>query len=383
MKKILILGSTGSIGRQSISVLENLGYSAAGLSAHTDVNRMEEQIRTLHPEFAVMTDTNAAKELAGRVADTNTKVYAGRDGLTEMIRQADFDMAVNGIVGMAGTEPFLEVIRRGKDIAVANKESLVTAGPLILAEAEKYGAKILPVDSEHSAIFQCLQGCPPQKRLKRILLTCSGGPFFGQTKEQIAQVTPEMALRHPSWKMGAKITVDCATTMNKGLEIMEAVRLFGLTEDNIEVLIHRESIIHSLVEYDDSSVLAQLGLPDMRIAIQYAITYPDRRPSPVESLDLTKAGALTFAPIDTEVFPSTLLCRQAIRADGIYPTVVNAANEVAVHAFLQGQISFPTIVDVVKQQLDEAVQIARPDLETVFETDRQVRKKTQRYLNTR
>ncbi len=382
MKRILILGSTGSIGRQTLSVLENLEYKAVGLSAHTDVPRLEEQIRAFQPEFAVMTDPSAAKELAERVADTPTKVYAGADGLTEMIRQADFDMAVNGIVGMAGTLPFLEVLRRGKDIAVANKESLVTAGPLIQEEAKRYGAKILPVDSEHSAIFQCLQGCPPERRLKKILLTCSGGPFFGQTEEQIEAVTPEMALRHPSWKMGAKITVDCATTMNKGLEIMEAVRLFGLTEDKIEVLIHRESIIHSLVEYDDSSLLAQLGLPDMRIAIQYALTYPDRLPSPVESLDLTKAASLSFANIDTEVFPATDLCRQAIRADGIYPTVVNAANEVAVNAFLKGRISFPAIVETVRRQMEKTEQIQHPDLETVFETDRKVREQTEMFLNT-
>ncbi len=382
MKSILILGSTGSIGRQTVSVLENLGLRAAGLSANSDVDRMEEQIRLLKPPFAVMTNAEAAAELKHRVADTNTAVFSGTDGLVKMIREADFDVAVNGIVGMAGTLPFLEVIRRGKDIAVANKESLVTAGPLIRREAERYGAKILPVDSEHSAIFQCLQAAPPQRRLQKILLTCSGGPFFGQTKEQIAQVTPEMALRHPSWKMGAKITVDCATMMNKGLEIMEAVRLFDLPENQIEVLIHRESIIHSLVEFDDNSVLAQLGLPDMRIAIQYALTYPDRLPSPVDRLDLTKLAGLTFAKPDVDVFPATELCRQAIRADGIYPTVVNAANEVAVHGFLQGKLSFPAIIDVVRQQMDQVVQIANPDLETIFETDRIVREKTANAIHT-
>ena len=249
MNKILILGSTGSIGRQTVSVLENLGLTAAGLSANTDVDRIEEQIRSLHPAYAVMTDEAAANELKRRVADTKTAVFSGTEGLVKMIREADFDVAVNGIVGMAGTLPFLEVIRRGKDIAVANKESLVTAGPIIKAEAKKYGARILPVDSEHSAIFQCLQAAPPERRLKKILLTCSGGPFFGQSKEEIAKVTPEMALRHPSWKMGAKITVDCATTMNKGLEIMEAVRLFDLPEDRVEVLIHRQSIVHFEVSF--------------------------------------------------------------------------------------------------------------------------------------
>ncbi len=382
MKSILILGSTGSIGRQTISVLENLGLKAPGLSAHTDVDRMEEQIRALSPAFAVMTDPDAAERLKNRISDTETVVFSGTDGLVKMIREADFDVAVNGIVGMAGTLPFLEVIRRGKDIAVANKESLVTAGPIIREEAKKYGANILPVDSEHSAIFQCLQAAPPQRRLQKILLTCSGGPFFGQTREEIAAVTPEMALRHPSWKMGAKITVDCATMMNKGLEIMEAVRLFDLPEDQIEVLIHRESIIHSLVEFDDNSVLAQLGLPDMRIAIQYALTYPDRLPSPVERLDLTKVAGLTFAAPDTDVFPATELCRKAIRADGIYPTVVNAANEVAVHGFLQGKLSFPAIVDTVARQLEETVQCSHPTLETIFETDRLVREKTARHIAT-
>ncbi len=382
MKSILILGSTGSIGRQTVSVLKNLGLRAAGLSANTDVERMEEQVRTLKPVFAVMTDPSAAAELKRRVLDTNTTVLSGTEGLVTMIRQADFDVAVNGIVGMAGTLPFLEVIRRGKDIAVANKESLVTAGPIIKREANKYGAKILPVDSEHSAIFQCLQAAPPQRRLNKILLTCSGGPFFGQKKEQISTVTPEMALRHPSWKMGAKITVDCATMMNKGLEIMEAVRLFDLPEDRVEVLIHRESIIHSLVEFDDHSILAQLGLPDMRIAIQYALTYPDRLPSPVDALDLTDVATLSFAKPDTEVFPATELCRQAIRSDGIYPTVVNAANEVAVHAFLNKRISFPAIIDVVRRQLETATPISNPDLETIFATDRLVRKETEAYIST-
>ena len=382
MRNILILGSTGSIGRQTVSVLENLGLKAAGLSAHRDIDRLEEQIRTLKPPFAAMTDPNAAEELKKRISDTETAVFCGTEGLLKMIREADFDVAVNGIVGMAGTRPFLEVIRRGKPVAVANKESLVTAGPIIKAEAEKYGAAILPVDSEHSAVFQCLQGAPSNRRLKKILLTASGGPFFGQTKEQVRSVTPEMALRHPSWKMGAKITVDCATMMNKGLEIMEAVRLFDLPENKVEVLIHRESIVHSMIEFDDNSVLAQLGLPDMRIAIQYALTYPDRFPSPVESLDLTKVATLTFAKPDTEVFPATELCRQAIREDGIYPTVVNAANEVAVHGFLNKRVAFPQIVDLVRSITEETAQIKNPDLETIFETDRMIREKTSTKINT-
>ncbi|MBO5221297.1 MAG: 1-deoxy-D-xylulose-5-phosphate reductoisomerase [Clostridia bacterium] len=382
MRRILILGSTGSIGRQTVSVLENLGLSAAGLSANRDVDRIEEQIRTLKPPFAAMSDPDAAKVLKARVADTDTKIFSGTEGLSEMIREADFDIAVNGIVGMAGTRPFLEVLRKGKPVAVANKESLVTAGPIIKEEAKKYGAKILPVDSEHSAIFQCLQAAPPARRLKKILLTASGGPFFGQTKDQVKNVTPEMALRHPSWKMGAKITVDCATMMNKGLEIMEAVRLFDLPEKDIEVLIHRESIIHSLIEFDDNSVLAQLGLPDMRIAIQYALTYPDRLPSPVESLDLTQVATLTFAKPDLEVFPATELCRHAIREDGIYPTVVNAANEVAVYGFLNKKLSFPAIVDVVRRITEETIQISNPDIETIFETDRAVREKTQRHIDS-
>lgn len=382
MNKILILGSTGSIGRQTISVLENAGWTVAGLSANRDVDRIEEQIRTLKPPFAVMTDPEAAAELKRRVADTETVVFQGSDGLLKMIREADFDIAVNGIVGMAGTVPFLEVLRRGKPVAVANKESLVTAGPIIKEEAKRCGGKILPVDSEHSAIFQCLQAAPPARRLKKILLTASGGPFFGKTKADLHAVTPQDALRHPNWKMGAKITVDCATMMNKGLEIMEAVRLFDLPEDRIEVVIHRESIIHSMVEFDDHSVLAQLGLPDMRVAIQYALTYPDRLPSPVESLDLTKIATLTFARPDTEVFPATELCRAAIRADGIYPTVVNAANEIAVHAFLAGNIPFDAITDIVRRQTEEAVPVANPDLETIFRYDAETREKTKRFIDT-
>ncbi|MBP3301316.1 MAG: 1-deoxy-D-xylulose-5-phosphate reductoisomerase [Clostridia bacterium] len=382
MKKILILGSTGSIGRQTVSVLENLGLTAAGLSANTDVDRIEEQIRTLRPAFAAMTDPDAAKELKNRVVDTKTKVFSGEEGLLEMIREADFDVAVNGIVGMAGTKPFLEVIRRGKPVAVANKESLVTAGPLIKEEARRHGAKILPVDSEHSAVFQCLQAAPETKRLKRIFLTASGGPFFGQTKEQLNCVTPADALRHPSWKMGAKITVDCATMMNKGLEIMEAVRLFDVEEKDVEVLIHRESIVHSLIEFDDNSVLAQLGLPDMRIAIQYALTYPDRLPSPVESLDLTTAASLTFAKPDLEVFPATELCRWAIREDGLYPTAVNAANEVAVHAFLNNRLSFPAIVETVRHIAESIRPVKNPDLEQIFACDKAVREETKRYLES-
>lgn len=380
MKNVLVLGSTGSIGRQTISVLENLGWKVAGLSAHSSVDRIEEQIRTWHPPFAVLTDPEAAKQLKEKVSDTDTVIFSGKEGLLKLIREADFDIAVNGIVGMAGTEPFLEVIRRGKPIAVANKESIVTAGVRIKKEAEKHGARILPVDSEHSAVFQCLQAAPPTRRLNRILLTASGGPFFGQTKEQLNRVTPADALRHPSWKMGAKITVDCATMMNKGLEIMEAVRLFGVTEDKVDVVVHRESTIHSLIEFDDHSVLAQLGLPDMRIAIQYALTYPDRLPSPVEALDLTKIGTLHFAPPDTEVFPATELCRQAIREDGIYPTVLNAANEEAVYGFLNGRVSFPGIVDLVKSALDRAVPVSDPDLETIFATDRAVREQTRKAI---
>lgn len=381
MRKVLILGSTGSIGIQTVSVLKNLHYTAAGLSANTDVAGMEKQIRELSPQFAVMTDPVAAQRLKEAVSDTNTTVFSGTDGLLKMIREADFDVAVNGIVGMAGTRPFLEALRRGKPVAVANKESLVTAGPILFREAEKYGAAILPVDSEHSAIFQCLQAAPPQRRLKRILLTASGGPFFGQNKEELERVTPETALRHPNWKMGAKITVDCATMMNKGLEIMEAVRLFRLPEDKIDVLVHRESIIHSLIEFDDNSILGQLGLPDMRIAIQYALTYPDRLPSPVPPLDLASIATMTFANPDIENFPATELCRRAIREDGLYPTVINAANEVAVHAFLEKRISFPRIVETVSRQLEEAVSIQNPDLETIFECDRITREKTAAFIN--
>lgn len=373
MKQILILGSTGSIGTQTISVLKHLGWQAAGISANTDVRKAEEQIRELRPPFAAMTDPAAAKELSHRVSDTKTTVFSGEAGLLKLIREADFDVAVNGIVGMAGTLPLLEVLKKGKTAAVANKESIVTAGPLLYREAARTGASILPVDSEHSAVFQCLQAAPEQKRLKKIILTASGGPFFGYSKADLEHVTPRDALKHPSWNMGAKITVDCATMMNKGLEIIEAVRLFGVPENQVEVLIHRESIVHSMITFEDHSTLAQIGVPDMRTAIQYALTYPDRLPSPVNEIDLT-AKPLTFAHPDTDAFPATELCRQAIRADGIYPTVVNAANETAVNRFLAGEIRFTQIPELVQEQLETAVQIPEPSLETILEQDRKTRR---------
>ncbi len=381
MKQILILGSTGSIGQQTVDVIKKLHASAVGLSAYRDVDRMEEQIRELHPLVAVLTDPDAARDLKARVQDTKTRVLAGTEGLTEMIRQTPCDGAVNGISGMAGTRPFLELLRRGIPVAVANKESLVTAGPLLQKEAKHTGAAILPVDSEHSAIFQCMQGAHSISQVKRLLLTASGGPFFGWKKEELNRVTPSMALNHPSWRMGAKITVDCATMMNKGLEIMEAVRLFGLPQDKIQVLIHRESIVHSMIEFQDHAVLAQLGTPDMRVAIQYALTYPNRFPSPAEELDLTKVASLSFAPLDTETFPATEICRQAIAEDGLCPTVLNAANEVAVEAFLEGRLSFPGIIAIVQEQLDRASRKTNPDLEEIFACDRETRVLAQERIN--
>lgn len=372
-KKISVLGSTGSIGTQTLDVAANLGCEIETLAAHSNIGLLEDQIRRFHPEFAVCTDKNAANTLKTRVGDTNTKVLGGDEGLFETIENDESELIVNGIVGMAGTRPTIAIIKAHKTAALANKEAIVTAGEYICALAKKENVPLISVDSEHSAIMQCLETRKGEANIKRLLLTASGGPFFGKTAEELQNISPSDALAHPTWKMGKKITVDSATLMNKGLEIIEAVRLFGVDESKVRVVIHRESIIHSAVEFEDNAVMAQLGVPDMRVPIQYAITYPDRSPSPADDLDLAQIGKLTFFDPDEKTFRALSLARQAIRTGGTAPTVFNAANEVAVARFLEGRLGFLQIADFVERALNDTEIISDPEIEDIFETDRKVR----------
>ncbi len=362
MKRLVILGSTGSIGTQALDVAEKLGYPVIALAAHSNVTLLEQQIRQFRPRLAAMFEDGAAQDLRIRVRDCETQVLSGMDGLCELAGLSDVDMVLNSVVGMVGLLPTLTALRAGHDVALANKETLVAGGELVMSTAREQGANLLPVDSEHSAIFQCLQGtakgswAPPSSSadlgIRRLILTASGGPFFGKTADQLAAVTPADALRHPNWSMGQKITIDSATMMNKGLELIEARWLFDVTEENIDIVVHRESIVHSLVEYDDFSVLAQMGVPDMRIPIQYALTWPARMPSPVKRLDLASAGNLSFFKPDNEAFPCMELCRRALRKGGAYPAAVNAANEVANEKFRRGNISFPRIGELIADVLE-------------------------------
>ena len=346
-KRLSILGSTGSIGTQALDVVRLNGFTVCALTANSRIDVLEEQIRAFHPALAAVVDEEAAKDLRARVADTGTKVLAGMDGVIECARCEGADTVLNAIVGMAGLLPTLAAIEAGKEIALANKETLVAGGKLVMEAARKKGVRILPVDSEHSAIFQCLQDQHSAKRLEKILLTASGGPFFGMTTEQLRGKTKSDALKHPNWNMGAKITIDSATLMNKGLELIEAVWLFGLPEDKIQIVVQRESIVHSAVQFADHSVIAQLGVPDMRIPIQYALTYPERHVSPVEQLSLAAFGALHFAEPDYEAFPLIQVCRRAILRGGVYPAVANAANEEANRLFREGKLRFLEIGELV------------------------------------
>ncbi len=351
MKTVSVLGSTGSIGEQSLDVARRLGISVYVVAAHHNIKRLEQQVREFRPALAVVYDEAAAGELKTRLADTSTRVAAGMEGLCEAAA-APVDIVLNAVVGMVGLQPTLSAIQAGRTVALANKETLVAGGQLVMEEARKRRLRVLPVDSEHSAIFQCLQGCPEPEALQRLILTASGGPFFGKDKSALQNVTPQQALQHPNWNMGAKVTIDSATMMNKGLEIIEAVWLFGLSSQQVDVVVHRESIVHSLIEYRDHSVIAQLGLPDMRIPIQYALTWPRRYPSPVERLDLTKIGALHFAEPDEETFRCLKACRRAIERGGLAPAAANGANEEAVQLFLQQKISFLEIGDLVTEAME-------------------------------
>ena len=372
-KVISILGSTGSIGRQTLDVAEQLGTRVAAITANSNVDRAEEQARKFHPALAVMYDPAAAKELKSRLSDTDIRVSSGMEGLLEAASLPEADTVVTAVVGMIGLRPTLAAIQAGKRIALANKETLVCAGELVMAEAARCGAEIIPVDSEHSAIFQCLQGSRDRSEVRRILLTCSGGPFYGMKFEELAAMTRADALKHPNWKMGPKITVDCATLMNKGLEVIEAMRLYRLPLEQVSVVIHRQSIVHSMVEFRDGAVMAQLGTPDMRLPIRYALTYPYRADSPLEPLDLLSCPPLTFAAPDLEAFPCLRLAMEAVTEGGTACAVLNGANEAAVGLFLRDQIGFNDIPGLVTSAR-EAVPVRQAgDLEAILEADRQAR----------
>ena len=353
-KTISILGSTGSIGRQTLDVAEQMGLRVAAITARSSVDRVEEQVRKFRPSLAVLTDEAAARDLAVRLADTGTKVIGGPEGLLEAAVLPEADTVVTAVVGMVGLKPTLAAIEAKKRIALANKETLVCAGQLVMDAADRFGAEIVPVDSEHSAIFQCVHGCRDRLEIRRLILTCSGGPFYGMTREEAGRMTRADALRHPNWTMGPKITVDCATLMNKGLEVIEAMRLYRLPLSQVSVVIHRQSIVHSLVEYRDGAVLAQLGTPDRRLPIRYAMTYPNRGESPAESLDLLTCPPLTFARPDREVFPCLSMAEEAAEAGGTACAVLNAANEAAVELFLAEKIGFydiPRLVALAREQV--------------------------------
>ena len=372
-KVISILGSTGSIGRQTLDVAEQLGTRVAAITANSNVDRAEEQARKFHPALAVMYDPAAAKELKSRLSDTDIRVSSGMEGLLEAASLPEADTVVTAVVGMIGLRPTLAAIQAGKRIALANKETLVCAGELVMAEAARCGAEIIPVDSEHSAIFQCLQGSRDRSEVRRILLTCSGGPFYGMKFEELAAMTRADALKHTNWKMGPKITVDCATLMNKGLEVIEAMRLYRLPLERVSVVIHRQSIVHSMVEFRDGAVMAQLGTPDMRLPIRYALTYPYRADSPLEPLDLLSCPPLTFAAPDLEAFPCLRLAMEAVTEGGTACAVLNGANEAAVGLFLRDQIGFNDIPGLVASAR-EAVPVRQAgDLEAILEADRQAR----------
>ena len=371
-KTITILGSTGSIGRQTLSVADELGLRVAALTAERNVDLMEAQCRKYRPKLAVLADEAAAEELKVRLADMNIRVLAGAEALCEAAALPEADTVVVAVCGFAALRPTLTAIHEKKRIALANKETMVCAGQIMQAAARESGAEIIPVDSEHSAIFQCLMGCRDRAEVKRLILTCSGGPFFGKTREELACMTKSDALRHPNWKMGAKITVDCATLMNKGLEIIEAMRLYDLPLLKVEAVIHRQSVVHSLVEFVDGAVLAQLGVPDMRIPIGLAMTYPNRAHNPAPALDLLTCGPLTFDAIDETAFPCFVLAKQAAQLGGTACTALNAANEEAVGLFLQDKIGFYDIADAVEAALRLPV-VQEPSLADIFEADRLAR----------
>ncbi|MBQ1658359.1 MAG: 1-deoxy-D-xylulose-5-phosphate reductoisomerase [Clostridia bacterium] len=374
-KNISLLGSTGSIGVQTLDVAEMHDIRVSALAANRNVKLIEEQARKFQPDMVAMLDHEAALSLKAALSDTDINVYEGESGIKAAAEYEKADTVVNAIVGVAGLLPTLSAIKAGKNIALANKETLVAGGSIVNAAIKQYGVKIYPVDSEHSAVFQCLE-CSGGRYVKKIILTASGGSFFGKTRKELENVTVEQALNHPNWSMGKKITIDSATMMNKGLEVIEASWLFGVPDDKIDVLIHQQSIIHSMVQFDDNAVIAQLGTADMRIPIQYALTYPDRIPSPAQELDLTDIANLTFAKPDYDTFECLAICREALRKGGLYPAVANAANEAAVQLFLDGKIGFLQIGEIVgKAVADFKGGSDSITLEDIIEADKETRKK--------
>lgn len=373
MRRISLLGSTGSIGTQSLDVISACGMTVAALTANRDVERMEEQARQFKPELVVMMDSDAAAELRVRLADTDIRVASGHEGLEEAAALPSADTVITAVVGMVGLKPTLAAIAQGKRIALANKETLVCGGELVMSEAERCGAEIVPVDSEHSALFQSLQGCRDRGEVRRLILTASGGPFFGYTREQLEHVTLDQALKHPNWSMGAKITVDSATLMNKGLEFIEAMRLYHMPPEKISVVVHRESIVHSLVEYCDNAMIAQLGSADMRLPIQYALTWPARTQAVAKPLDLLTCPPLHFAAPDMEAFPCLGLAIGAARTGGTATAVLNGANEAAVGLFLERKIGFMDIPRLVERALSQVSPVYGGGLAEILDADRAAR----------
>ena len=374
-KKITLLGSTGSIGTQSLDVIRAQGYEVFGLSAHSQTDKILQQIEEFHPKYVCMTSEAGAEKLSAALAGRADapKLLTGPEGLKTLAAMDGPDVVLNSVVGIAGLGASLAAIESGHDLALANKESLVTGGHLVTQAVAKHGVKLLPVDSEHSAIFQCLQDAPSAKTLEKILLTASGGPFFGMKTEELRTKTKSDALKHPNWNMGAKITIDSATLMNKGLELIEAAWLFGLPEDKIQIVVQRESIIHSAVQFADHSIIAQLGVPDMRIPIQYALTWPDRLPSPVPELDFTALTKLSIAQADDETFRCLAACKKAIRKGGLAPCAANGANEAAVAHFLRDEIGFLDIGRLVEGIVDSDSFGGDYTLSDVYECDRMAR----------
>ena len=373
IKSVSVLGSTGSIGRQSLDIISRMPIGVAALTAGTNVDLMAQQCREFLPKLAVMASQDAAQALANKISDLPIQISWGEEGLLQAATIAEADCVITAVVGMLGLKPTLAAIRAGKRIGLANKETLVCAGELVMAAAKEYNAEIIPVDSEHSAIVQCLMGIGGKKEIHKLILTCSGGPFYGMDKQQLRKVTKADALKHPNWKMGAKITIDCATLMNKGLEVIEAMRLYDVPVEQVEVLIHRQSIVHSMVETVDGAVMAQLGAPDMRLPIQLALTYPDRIPCPVDRLDLTTCGGLTFSKPDMDAFPCLALARECAKAGGTACPVMNGANEEAVAMFLNDEIGFYDIYELVRGAVDAIPFIQDPNLEQILEADRLAR----------
>lgn len=369
---ISVLGSTGSIGQQTLEVASDYpGIKIYAMSAYSNIELLEKQVRVYKPELVCVVDEKKAEEFKIKIADTGTKVVSGEKGLIEVATYRKADTVVTAVVGNSGILPTIEAIKAGKNIALANKETLVSAGHIVMRLAREYNVKILPVDSEHSAIFQSLQGNP--NKVKKILLTASGGPFFGKTKEQLKDITPAEALKHPNWSMGAKITIDSSTLVNKGLEVIEAKWLFDVDIDKVEVLIHRQSVIHSAVMYEDNAVIAQLGAPDMKLPIQYALTYPDRLPMKGNELDFSKYPELTFAKPDTDTFYALELARKAGREGGILPTVFGASDEAAVDLFLKGKIGYLDIAEAIEKTMSGIKNIQNPSIEEILEADKYAR----------